>query len=189
MTKPVYRYPTFVVGIEAEITQTKRYWLKLEFDNTKTDNVVVILKNPSRATKDVSDKTVFTVTNYIKKNLQRFTCLKNVGSITIVNLMPVYETDSSKLKNMPNDLFDEKNIRTIEDVTSKNSTVIIAWGDHPSGLREEYKELRTSVLKILGKNKNSVFYVDKMSGSDNPKHGQVWSYSDKLKKFKAPTKI
>jgi hypothetical protein len=184
MTKPVYRYPPFVFGIEAEITDTKRYWLKLKIDHTKKDNIIVILKNPSRATKDVSDKTVFTVTNYIEKNSQRFKCLKNVGSITILNLIPVYETDSSKLRNMPNDLFDEKNTGTIEDVTSKNSTVIIAWGDHSSGLRQEYNELKTSVLNILSKNKNRIFYVDKMSGNGNPKHGQVWSYSDKLKEFK-----
>jgi hypothetical protein len=189
MTKPVYRYPPFVIGIEAEITETKRYWLKLKIDDNKKDNVVVILKNPSRATKEVSDKTVFTVTNYIEKNSQRFKCLKNVGSITILNLMPVYETDSSKLRNMPNDLFDEKNTGTIEDVTSKTSTVIIAWGDHPRGLSFEYGKLKDSVLTILARNKNNVYYVDKLSTVGNPKHGQVWGYPDRLKKFKFPTKI
>jgi len=185
----MYQYPSFVLGSEAEITETKRYWLKLIIDNTKKDNVVVILKNPSRATKDISDKTVFTVTNYIKRNSKRFKCMNNVGTITIVNLMPFYETDSTKLKGMLIDPFDDKNIETIDEVTSKTSLVIIAWGDQPRGLSIEYGKLKASVLKILTKNNNSIYYVDKLSKVGNPKHGQVWGYSDKLKKFKFPMKI
>ena len=189
MTKPVYHYPTFVVGIEADITEAKRYWLKLTIDDTKTDNVVVVLKNPSRATKEVSDKTVFTVTNYIKRNSKRFKSMNNVGTITIVNLMPIYETDSTKLKGMLINPFDDKNIETIDEVTSKTSLVIIAWGDTPRGLSKEYGKLKASVLKILAKNNNSIYYVDKLSNFGNPKHGQVWGYSDKLIKFKFPKKI
>lgn len=183
MTKPIYNHPAFVLNVTADKTKTKRYWLKLTIDNSKTDNIIVILKNPSRATQNISDKTVFTVTNYIYKNLQTYKCLNNIGAITIVNLMPVYETESSKLKGMLKDLFDKKNTETIDELTSNNANVIIAWGDHPSGLKKEYQVLKTSVLSILSKNKNSIYYVDKMSKNNNPKHGQIWGYENKLKKL------
>ncbi len=180
MTKPVYKHPPFVIKTEDNRSETKRYWLKLTIDNSKTDKIIVILKNPSRATKDISDKTVFTVTNYIQKNSQCYKCLNNAGKITIVNLIPVYETDSSLLRTMPNDLFDEKNLNTIDELTFLNKTVIIAWGDHPSGLYNEYQKLKNSVLSILTKNKTKIYYVGKMSNDNNPKHGQIWGYKDKL---------
>ena len=60
--------------------------------------------------------------------------------------------------------------------------MIIAWGDHPKGLKDDYNELVAYALETLNKNENNVFYVDKISKNGNPKHGQVWSYSDELKK-------
>ena len=75
-----------------EGNNTKRYALHLELDNHASEALVVILKNPSRATTQVSDKTVFNVSNYIYKNQNKHEALRNIGSIFIVNLMPHYQT-------------------------------------------------------------------------------------------------
>jgi len=183
MRKPVYRHPDFVTKVDAKKTDTKRYWLTLEIDKTKKEKIIVILKNPSRATKDISDKTVFNVTNYVYKNRNTNKLLKNIGTIVILNLIPNYETYSEKLQHLENSILDKKNLETINEFSSKNTKVIIAWGNPPKGLVQEYNEIRDSTLSILKKNKNKVFYIHKLSVLGNPKHGQIWAYKNEMKKF------
>lgn len=36
-------------------TADKRYWLNLIIDETKKEDIIVILKNPSRANENISD--------------------------------------------------------------------------------------------------------------------------------------
>lgn len=183
MKKPTYKYPDFVSKVELKIENGKRYWLNLEIDKNKSDGITVILKNPSRADKSISDKTVFNVSNYIYRNRQKYSELKNVGNITILNLMPNYLTDSSGLKEFKETIIDQENIRTLNEYCGKNKNVIIAWGNHPSGLYYEYEKLKAETKKILTENKNQVFYVDKITNNGNPKHGQVWGYENELKKI------
>lgn len=178
--KPLYKYPDFVKNIELEKTAVKRFWLELSIDKSKDESIVVILKNPSRANKDVSDKTVYNVSNYIYRNRDRFNVLSNVKSIIILNLIPHYQTYSNQLIPLKNEVVCQENIDTIRTFTSKHSNVIIAWGNHPSGLYDEYESIKSQVLAILQNNKNKIFYVDKLSMSGNPKHGQVWGYSNNL---------
>lgn len=180
MTKPVYKYPEFITDITLEKTDTKRYWLKLKFDESKKETITIILKNPSRADKTVSDKTVYNVSSYIYKNRYKYPEFKDVGSIIILNLIPLYQTYSDLLEPLKNDIIDPENLNTIKRITSESSNVIIAWGNHPRGLFKEYEELKNNVADILSKNNNRVLYVDKLSKANNPKHGQVWGYSDEL---------
>lgn len=182
MKKPTYKYPDFVSKVELNGGNGKRYWLNLEIDKNKSDGITVILKNPSRADKTISDKTVYNVSNYIYRNREKYDVLKNVGEITILNLMPNYLTESSGLKEFRETIIDDENIQTIKNRCAKNQNVIIAWGNHPSGLYYEYEELKNLTKKILSENKNQVFYVDKMSIAGNPKHGQVWGYANELRK-------
>ncbi len=183
MRKPIYSYPNFVSKVDLKSTDGKRYWLNLKIDKNKTDGITVILKNPSRADKTVSDKTVFNVANYIYRNREKHFELKNIGSINILNLIPNYLTDSSGLKVYKNTIIDKENIRTLNEFCAKNKKVIIAWGNHPSGLYYEYEELKKIAMKILTDNKNKVFFVDRITNAGNPKHGQVWGYANELKKY------
>jgi len=183
MTKPVYKYPSFIKKVELENTDNKRFWLKLLIDETKKDSIVVILKNPSRANKEVSDKTVYNVSNYIYRNQDRYDVLKGVGSLIVVNLIPHYQTYSEQLKELDNGVICAENLRAIDAVTKKNSIVIIAWGNHPAGLFKEYETLKTKVMNILSNNSNEIFYVDKLSAVGNPKHGQVWGYENMLLEY------
>lgn len=91
-------------------------------------------------------------------------------------------TDSNGLKEFKETIIDQDNIRTLNEYCGKNKNVIIAWGNHPSGLYYEYEKLKEETKKILTENKNQVFYVDKMTDAGNPKHGQVWGYENELKK-------
>ncbi|MCF8714523.1 DUF1643 domain-containing protein [Joostella atrarenae] len=182
MSKPIYKYPAFVTNVDLKSENGKRYWLDLEIDKNKSDGITVILKNPSRADETISDKTVFNVSNYIYRNREKYSVLENVGNITILNLMPNYLTDSSGLKEFKETIIDQENIRTLNEYCGKNKNVIIAWGNHPSGLYYEYEKLKEETKKILTKNNNQVFYVDKMTNAGNPKHGQVWGYENQLKK-------
>ena len=49
MTKPMYKYPDFITDITLEKTDSKRFWLKLVFDESKKETVAVVLKNPSQS--------------------------------------------------------------------------------------------------------------------------------------------
>ena len=70
MAKPVYKHPPFVIATSDKRikSENKRLWLSITTDKNLKDTVLVILKNPSRATKDISDKTVYNVTSFIYKN-------------------------------------------------------------------------------------------------------------------------
>ena len=183
MTKPVYKYPDFITDITLEKTDTKRYWLKLKFDESKKEAIAVILKNPSRADNFVSDKTVYNVSSYIYKNRNRYPEFKDVGEIVILNLIPIYQTYSEKLEPLKDNVIDQNNLDHINRFSSQCNNVIIAWGNHPQGLFKEYEELKNKVMNILSANNNKVIYVDKLSKADDPKHGMVWSHKDVLKRL------
>ncbi|WP_303317069.1 DUF1643 domain-containing protein [Flavivirga abyssicola] len=183
MKKPTYKYPDFVTKVELKSENGKRYWLNLVIDKNKSGGITIILKNPSRADKLISDKTVFNVSNYIYRNREKYSELENVGQITILNLIPNYLTDSNGLKEFKETIVNQENIWALNKFCQKNKNVIIAWGNHPIGLYHEYEQLKTEVKKILTGNKNQVFYVDRLTNAGNPKHGQVWGYENKLKKL------
>lgn len=186
MNKPVYNHPEFVIKTDDKRIEkeNKRLWLSLDIDNNLKDSLVVILKNPSRATKDISDKTVFTVTNYVHINRKKYSPFKNIGTVIIINLIPYYETYADQLGTIGVNIIDKQNLDTITDLTSKHKNVIVAWGDPPKGLYKEYEQLKQATFNTLKTNKNNVFYVDKLSKNGNPKHGQVWGYDNALKEYK-----
>lgn len=183
MSKPTYYYPGFVKAVTLRKTDSKRYWLNLKIHDTNTEGILVILKNPSRADKTVSDKTVYNVSSYIYRNREHYKELNNIGSITILNLMPHYLTDSKKLMSFKDSIVDKENLKTLNELCKTTKKVIIAWGNHPKGLYEEYEHLKQSVMQILARNSNEIFLVDRLTRAGNPKHGQVWSYNNKLRKF------
>ncbi len=185
MAPKIHKYPSFVISKirDTDKDESKRYWLNIVIDETKTESITVILKNPSKATEEHSDHTVNRVINYIHNNRETIEELKNIGTITILNLIPLYETVSSKLKAMNLPIYDEKNVEVIREHCEKSDKLIIAWGNHPKRLSKEYKVLRGEVLEIIKQSNSKVFYVQSLSKAGNPRHGQVWAYYDQLKKY------
>lgn len=183
MKKPIYHYKEFILEKKFKRTESKRYWLELTINKEIEENLIVIMKNPSRATLEVSDKTVFNVCNYVFLNKNNSSEIKNIGKIIILNLIPNYETYSKELIVLKENIVDYENLKYINKFTSENKKVIIAWGNHPIGLSKEYEVIVNEVFKILKKNKNEIYYVDRLSKKGNPKHAQVWGYENELKKF------
>lgn len=182
MKKPIYKHQDFIINKEYERTESKRYWLELTINKECSENIIVIMKNPSRATLEVSDKTVFNVCNYIFLNKNDRAELNNIGKIVILNLIPFYETYSKELIALKDEIIDYANLEVIRKYTSKDSRVIIAWGNHPDKLYKEYEILKQEVFQIFKENNNDVYYVDKLSAAGNPKHAQIWGYENELKK-------
>ena len=177
---PTYHYPEFISHIRIEATRHKRYLLRLELHNPYDKELLVILKNPSRANSTVSDKTVFNICNYIYRNKCGHEALQQVGRISIVNLMPHYLTDSNLLHTQKEGLMDSKNFETIDTLCRQITTVIIAWGNAPKGLDQTYKRMTSKVLTILGTRQNRVYCVKQLSAAGHPRHGQIWAYTDPL---------
>lgn len=186
MPKPVYKHPPFVISASAKQieSENKRLWLSLKIDNDLKESLIIILKNPSRATKDISDKTIFNVTSWVHKNRNRFRQLDNIGEIIILNLIPFYETYSDQLVKTDINIIDNENLKAIKSITGKHKNVIIAWGDNPKGLLKEFDDLKKIVFDLFKINNNNVFYIDKLSLKGNPKHGMVWGYDNKLLTYK-----
>lgn len=183
----MYRLHDFIkrpINIDFDKENKKRWSLKLTIDEKAKETLIVILRNPSKAglnCPEESDVTVNRVTMYIYKNREKYDFLKYVGTVIILNLIPLYETDSSLLKNILGyNILDKKNFGIIDNLTQKHNKVIIAWGKHPKGLLKEYRELINNVFDILKKNNNSTYCI---GNGYYPLHGQVWGYDYPLTEY------
>lgn len=172
------------IDINFDKENKKRWSLKLTIDEMANETLIVILKNPSKAglnCSEESDVTVNRVTMYIYNNREKYDFLKKIGTVIILNLIPLYETNSSLLKDkLGSNILDEKNFELIDNLTQKHNKVIVAWGGHPKGLLKEYKSLINNVSNILKKNNNSTYCV---GHGFYPMHGQVWGYNYPLRKY------
>lgn len=183
MNKRNHKYPDFITEKKYFQENGKRYFLELEFDKNKSQSVVIILKNPSKATDEFSDHTVNRVSNYIFQNRQKYDVFSRVGKIIILNLTPIYETVSSKLKDLTDSIVEKRNLKIVDEYLKNNKLVIVAWGNHPRGFYQDYELLKNEIKESIRKYENNVFYVKSLSLNGNPKHGQGWGYKHKLIKY------
>jgi hypothetical protein len=182
-------YPPFVEKERIEINRyaENRYSLKIPIGKNK-ENIIVIMKNPSTADEKETDRTIHRVLSYIHKSNNEI--LKDIGTVIILNLMPIYLTESKDLKNEKESnqaewqRTEKENLEVIEKFCKKKDKVIVAWGNHPAGLKKDYDRYKKNVLDILKRNGNKLFYVGKLSKEKNPKHGQIWGYENKLVEIK-----
>lgn len=161
-----------------------RYSLKIYLKNKKSsDEVTVIMMNPSKANKYQSDRSVNKVINFVDKYMPKYSC------ISIVNILPFYGTRSKNLngnieriikvkgQNYLDNILN-KNIKEIKSVTKESSKVIMAWGRPYKFSLYLYYDLVHRVISILLSHDN--LYVFKMKGSSlnseiltlekNPRH-------------------
>lgn len=124
----------------------------------KSKKALVVMMNPSKADKNESDLTVNKIIKFLSKN-------KFASVVTICNLFPFYESESTDLgslispnkeyKNFENQL--KKNRREINKQVKDADVIILAYGDCPGGLsikihRKEVAELFNNLL-----NKNNIY--------------------------------
>ncbi len=192
--KPIYSfhgknyYPVLGELIQ-DLKNNKRFLLKLEFKNNNSNDGIkwlVIMKNPSRAGLSnpmESDKTINTIAEYFSRKLLEL----NVKELIIVNLFPIYLTDSSKLQDCSSsDLIDFKNIKVIKEQILLSDKIVFAWGTHPSGCKNEFEQMKRKVFKLAHNKKCYQMLKDgKEANVNRPLHGQVWGYDTyKLVQFK-----
>lgn len=160
-----------------------RYLLRVPLSNKNNERkVLVIMKNPSRANKDNSDRSVNNVIEF---------CKSDYKEVYIMNLFPCYSKDPRKVKcfikcTSYNDRMHE-NQDTLIGVLNKIDDVIIAWGGGGEiGNALEYKKVTEKTCDIL-KNANKKMYAVRVSGDlkkkKYPWHPQVWAVKKGLEKF------
>lgn len=176
MGKPVYKYNTEYVdvdNIDIDDESGYRYSMFVPFINPTTDKcALVIMRNPSKADKTKSDKTI--------NNVLRF-CNNYYGGVYIANLYPNYETDSKKVRHfIESDSYEEKMIKNFEimDTLLDNSDikeVIVAWGTNNAGSKYE-EDYETNVEVVLEKlnNANKRVFAMRFVSSNNPWHPRNW---------------
>lgn len=72
MSRRIYRYPKYIKSKKYSQENGKRFYLELVFNEHKNKAVIVVLKNPSKATDKFSDHTVNRVSNYIYNNQMNY---------------------------------------------------------------------------------------------------------------------
>lgn len=181
----VYKYNTEYVdidNIDIDDEPGYRYSMFVPFKNSTTDKcALVIMRNPSKADKTKSDKTI--------NNVLLF-CNKYYSEVYIANLYPNYETDSTKVKDfIESDLFEEKMIKNFEAIDTlldidNIEDAIIAWGTNKAGSKydEDYKENIEIVLNKLNTENKRVFAM-RFASSKNPWHPRNWEESFELELY------
>lgn len=161
----------------------KRYVLEIRIKTIRkgNDRWLVILKNPSRAGEkniEYSDKTVNNVCEYFNKRM------KKVSTVVIMNLFPVYETYSQRLKDLRKGLIDKKNKKLLKNEINKANGIVFAWGSHPPYCKQEFDEMKEYIFSLL-KGKDNVYEMTKNGKKlKNPLHGQVWGHKINIYKLK-----
>lgn len=149
---PPRDYPISKVTLPAEVhpvnntTYRVRESLKITLNNNYSSRITFIMMNPAFANENHSDDTVNGLINFIYNNTIQIVNtdenIKDVGSLNVVNLFPLYNPDSRELWNdilyirSTNQLGEEafknlldNNIKSINDVINNDTDyIVLAWG-------------------------------------------------------------
>lgn len=126
------RYPATIqsLKINAREESNLRYSLKVDYANVVSGSqVCVIMMNPSKANKITSDLTVNKVFNYFQRDPAH-----HCKSISMLNLFPYYEPDSSNLNTHVNESYRstmDENMKVMKQFIRDSDKIVLAWGDVP----------------------------------------------------------
>lgn len=175
----IFSYKSYVDKDSIEIIKKDageykyRYLLSVNFTDASSIErpLVVIMKNPSCADENNSDRTV--------NNILKFAHENNYTKVHILNLYSLYSTDSKKIKYLVNGdkklvAVGEDNDKVIKETIENVEDIIIAWGTSPKGMKRSYKERVEEVLRFF-KDKNLYYVLEDYHESLYPRHPQVWA--------------
>jgi len=180
------KYKKYVDFENILIEQEKgyRYSLFIPYKNSventvKNKTVLVIMRNPSKADLDYSDRTT--------NNVLAF-CNDKYNGVYITNLYPYYETDSKKVKKFINStLYDKKmkkNYAALKGLIKSVDDVIVAWGTNKN-IGREYKDKEESAIgKIFEILEGKDVYAMRFESSENPWHPLNWEKNFRLQLYK-----
>lgn len=163
-----YNYPTFIDKeqihiLDGDIEYSPYRWRTLlvlplvETNNTEKKIITFLMKNPSLANKEWADKTVYNVVCYVNRMKEVDERFKNVNEVRILNLYPIYSTESSQLFDAIETLNEFDNLQKQNDLEIvkhlKESTFVVpSWGKKPNNLKgreNQYHRRAKEVLKML----------------------------------------
>lgn len=132
--------------------------------NKKEKSILVIMKNPSKATQYQSDKTI----NNVIENLW-----EEYKYIYIANLFPYYSTKANGLlsffERKDNNTILMINKKIIEAYEKKVNDILIGWGTNTIGMKQlEYETMIDSIMQIISINQKPIYYVHCCSCKNNP---------------------
>lgn len=132
----IYKYKEFVDKPRIKFigeTNNKRYLLEIPFKNKGVKKVLVILKNPSKANKSLSDLTIDRVLTFCHN--------EGYGKVYIMNLFSHYSTKPNGITQLIDDgryseAVGDKNDSILKEVLGMVDEVIVAWGGN--SIRRKY---------------------------------------------------
>lgn len=132
-----------------------RFLLTIETTAENENKILVIMKNPSKATNTISDKTI---NNVIKNLYQKYSI------IYIMNLFPYYSTKATGLlsffKNVDNEFILKINDLILDFVIRKTDDILVGWGINTIGMKNvDYDNRISNVIGILSNHKKIIYYV------------------------------
>ncbi|MFL8710898.1 DUF1643 domain-containing protein [Clostridioides sp. GD02377] len=167
------------------IKENERFLLQIPYNKNKIYNkkVTIIMKNPSYANANRSDKTTNKVISYI------YDKFKDVGVLSIVNLFTIITPKSDELKNFieyNNSVSWKRNKEIIKNECSNSNYIIFAWGDE---VVPEHRDRENEVLKIVKELKKQPYCINTLTKKGFPRHPLINKnmdfnfYKDELKRW------
>lgn len=176
MRYPEYvRTPTTAKIFYSQKTDVKsRRLLKVKLKNNHTKKMLFIMMNPSKANEIESDNTINKCSYICHHDLENF----QIGSFSIVNVYPFYQSNSNRLNEClikvnaedkpfySNEIFE--NLKTIYSEIKAADYVVLATGGIPDNIEdiEEYEFLLSTIHSYVESLKGEVFLTkaDNYSG-------------------------
>ncbi|HFL3696529.1 TPA: DUF1643 domain-containing protein [Clostridioides difficile] len=167
------------------IKENERFLLQIPYNKNKIYNkkVTIIMKNPSYANANRSDKTTNKVISYI------YDKFKDVGVLSIVNLFTIITSKSDELKNFieyNNSISWKRNKEIIKNECGNSNYIIFAWGDE---VVPEHRDRENEVLKIVKELKKQPYCINTLTKKGFPRHPLINKnmdfnfYKDELKRW------
>lgn len=177
----IYEYKAFVnksdIRFIGNLKKNERYLLEIPLQNEGIKNVLVILKNPSKANKSFSDLTIDRVLTFCHN--------EGYSKVYIMNLFSYYSTKPNGITQLIdagrfNEVVGEKNNQILKEVLDSVDEVIVAWGGNSINRKHYYLKRINDVINLI--NGKNLFYVQSVSKDGYyPRHAQVWSVKKAIK--------
>jgi len=154
-----------------------RYSLTIPLKNKGSQTLLVVMMNPSKATKEQSDSTINSVIRYVIENKLDYSL------ISVVNLYPIYETSSQCLQNYEDE--EKENLDTIKILLQKSDDILLGWGKPKDKNEKELYEMKYHhnsllVIEMCQNINSSVFILNDLRDDLYPRHLGRIGYSAKM---------
>lgn len=162
-----YKYKNYVTIEEIIGNDSYRYLLTARLDDGLPEKIaLIIMKNPSKATKDISDQTV----NRVLEIMHNF----KYSKVYITNLIPVYSTYPSAIADniSANTEIYENNDIIIREKAIEAYKIFVGWGGSNGIDYNFYIRRIQSIKNCIGNKKTFCYRIIKCGMPVHPSRNQ-----------------